>query len=403
MDKVHLFYLLHLVSAKSTLRMRVPFSLVKGFGFTSPTVIETDQSILRFKKPQSSTRDFILNNFNYEPCIVVVKTRTQTFLLSDLQEVMSYFNKEKNIVIQRYVSELGKQSIIRIRWRYPKSVSASLYSGPMNSIRRRKPTSVFLSESNKDLLNYVCILKAVLQNTVFRDKKLVSFEAEFIKSPEFTWYLLGIHSYQAAETSSQKNLRQKVTELEQPKPATQGLPRNTLTPNTTQNTFKFSFRLQSPKSPPYINAPKRIKELNFEEEISELVGNKQVTSLKFMNTRLWNKRIEPKRSKTTSKVLKPNLTNIYCTSTQKPPDEYCKSREHTIDRAYAKFIAKKSRKVLKHTQETTAELQDMIEAMNQIVSPRQTPTEPPKTATTTKSQFIFNRFLDKKLTDFLST
>jgi hypothetical protein len=356
------------MTSSQPLYTRIPPSIILGYGFNKLTLMGG----LPLKYIEGTLEDLVKTFSPVEPFAVLKHQGTVKVCasleaaLADCRELLMKGSKlrPEPFVLQQFLkSATARAFFVRLHWRKDSGISARLHEHerpypPEFSqelaanylVRTESGRSVKLSQYTKVLMNSFLQLKTFIQRICAEE--LDSISADYLQDAKGSWYFMSINSYsyshRKALTARSAVRPTTVSALTSPRLRVNISPP---IPAATTNDFRESprkkikdlkFRQNSLGRPPYLESPRRRKELQIEELVRDIIGTRG--ALKHTSYKQWLQ-----RTSSTSSYL-------------------------PIDRLFATNIAKKARIIHRSSKLEVENLKALVRTMrrqhdsNQVIN-----------------------------------
>jgi len=357
---MHVYRLLLDLTSTQSIYTRIPPSIIIGYGFTKLTLLGG----LPIKSLEGELPD-LLKTFIPTLPFAILKARGILKVIGTVDEArdtcLELLRAKKTFVLQQFLkASTDRPFFVRLYWKKGEGIHAKLFEslrpypaeyrpehGGAYLARAENGKGVKLSSYTKVLVSSFLQLTSIIQ--MICAEELDTMSADYLQDGKGYWHFMSLSSYSytqrkalTARTSNRKlasistaiSPRYHITVSQQLSP--------TAILSAKKVEKKLKFREESPGRPPYIEAPRRRKELQIEELVRDIIGTRGV--LKHTTYKRWFQRTS--------------------SSTNYLP----------IDRLFATNIAKKSRAVHRSARHEVENLKALVRSLrrqqdsNQIIT-----------------------------------
>jgi hypothetical protein len=311
MEPLHVYRLLLDMTSSQSLNTRIPPSIIQGYGFNKLTLMGG----LPLKYLEGTLDDLIKTFLPVVPFAVlkhqgtVKLCATPEAALADCKELLmkgSNLNPEAFVLQQFLKSTTERAFFVRLHWRKDSGISARLHENerPYPAefsqelaanylVRAESGRSVKLSQYTKILMNSFLQLKALIQRICAEE--LTSISADYLQDANGSWCFMSIdsYSYSQRKAMTMRSVARPMTVSARASPKLRLIVtppiKSVATSKSPKKSIKgLKFREMSAGRPPYLEAPKRRKELQLEELVRDIIDTRGV--LKHSSYKRWLQR-----------------------------------------------------------------------------------------------------------------
>ena len=253
MESLHLYYLLAL--SPTPVSLAVPRTVVKGFGFPEPTLMQSLDGVLSF----SPAAELLVPSL-FSTGVFVKSLRRHRYLnKAEFKErALVLLHQHSHLVFQECPTRLNQLQRVTLVWCSSRGVK---FTPPVEDEKER-------AELQQALTN----LKTVL-TTFFSGQRMTALELEFIRSPQSEWMLIAAPAYKLSPTTI---LEARPAEPKQPSSPAQLQPLSQ--PKTLLQTRKSVPALSKKLDPSRRLKPARILEQlgRLQQQMQELLSSRNL-------------------------------------------------------------------------------------------------------------------------------